>query len=154
MSQPLERIASTQIWCGRSWEGLVERRCQAFEQASALREATAFDSLRVVTGFLAFFKAIGVGLLRDEEEWVFRALRPTPQAVLNALEQHITVTSLIHALLLEAEAGCVDLRVVHQLSELLESHLLMEEEEVRPLIDGTSTGNRRDLTFGSGGHSR
>ena len=134
MSQLLARFEPAEMWCGRSWEGLVERRRQAFEQAIALRKATAFDSCRVVTEFLAFFESTGVGLLRDEEEWVFGALCPAPDAVLKALEQHIKVTSLTHALLLEAEAGCVDLRVLHHLGELLESHLLMEEEEVRPLV--------------------
>ena len=138
MSQALERVESAQVWCGRSWEGLVERRCQAFEQAISLSKATAFDSRRVVTEFLAFFEDVGIGLLRDEEEWVLRALRPTPKVVLSSLEQHISITSLTHALLLEAEAGCVDLRVLHQLGELLERHLLMEEEEVRPLVAGAN----------------
>ena len=122
------------MWCGRSWEGLVDRRSSAFAQARALRSATDQDSRQVVTTFLEFLDATGVALFRDEEEWIFRSLRPTPQAVIRALEEHIRISSLITALIREAQAGCVDLRVIHGLGELLENHLLLEEEEVRPLL--------------------
>ena len=38
MSMPLEQMASTsEMWCGRSWEGLVDRRCATFAQAQTLR---------------------------------------------------------------------------------------------------------------------
>jgi len=135
MSRPLEEMQTTErMWCGRSWEGLVERRSDAFARALSLKNATEADSHDVVAGFLEFFHATGVGLLRDEEEWVFSALRPAPRSVIRALEDHIAICSLIEALVREAQAGCVDLRVLHRLGELLEAHLLMEEEEVRPLV--------------------
>lgn len=135
MSQQLERVAETPtVWCGRSWEALGERRAVAFGQALALQNATPSTCARVVSDFLEFFDAVGVGLFRDEEEWVFRAMRPTPAVVIKALEDHIMVTSLIKALVVAAEAKCVDLRVVHHLGDLLDDHLAMEEDEVRPLI--------------------
>ncbi len=135
MSQQLERISvGPTVWCGRSWEALRERRAEAFEQAVALQNATPATCGRVVSDFLEFFDATGVGLFRDEEEWVFRTFRPTPTVVIRALEEHIMVTSLIKALVVAGEAGCVDLRVVHHLGELLDAHLAMEEDEVRPLI--------------------
>lgn len=137
MSQPLEQATSmpvTNAWCGRSWEALVDRRCDAFAQAVALLEATDEDSNRVVSDFLQFFDETGVGLFRDEEEWVFRTLRPTPPEVIRALEEHIEISGLITSLIREAEAGCTDLRVVHALGALLEEHLLSEEEHVRPLF--------------------
>ena len=135
MSEPWAHwTSSSEMWCGRSWEGLVERRCVAFAQAQSLRSATDRDSHQVVTEFLRFFDATGVALFRDEEEWIFRSLRPTPPAVISALEEHIRITSLIGALIREAQAGCVDLRVLHGLGELLESHLLSEEEQIRPLL--------------------
>lgn len=122
-----------QMWCGRSWEALIDRRCQAFAHAQALKRATPGDSHLVVTEFLEFFDATGTGLMRDEEEWIFSSLRPAPRPVIRALEEHIGISSLIQALINEAQAGCVDLRVVHRLGELVETHLLAEEEEVRPL---------------------
>ena len=137
MPQPLEQTmptSSTAVWCGRSWEALVDRRCDSFAQAVALREATVQDSTRVVSDFLEFFDETGVALFRDEEEWIFRTLRPTPPAVIRALEEHIQISGLIASLIREAEAGCTDLRVVHALGTLLEEHLLSEEEHVRPLL--------------------
>jgi hypothetical protein len=87
-----------------------------------------------VSEFLEFFDETGVHLFRDEEEWVFRTLRPTPTAVLRALEEHIQISVLITALIKGAEAGAADLRVVHGLGQVLEAHLLVEEEEIRPLV--------------------
>jgi hypothetical protein len=46
---------------------------------------------------------------------------------------------LIQALLSEAQAGCVDVRVIHRLGEVLETHLLLEEEEIGPLFRGDPT---------------
>lgn len=135
MPMPLEQMASTnEMWCGRSWEGLVDRRCAAFGQAQTLRSATDEDSHQVVMAFLDFFDTTGEALFRDEEEWIFRSLQPTPGAVSRALEEHMRISSLITSLFQESEAGCVDVRVVHGLGELLENHLLLEEEEVRPLV--------------------
>ena len=137
MSRPLTEMEPTaRIWCGRSWEGLVDRRCEVFAQAASLKGATDSDSQDVVTLFLRFFQETGVGLLRDEEEWIFSSLRPAPEAVIKALEDHIAISSLIQALLREAQAGCIDLRVLHRLGELLENHLLMEEEQIRPVVTG------------------
>lgn len=130
---------TTQMWCGRSWEGLIDRRCQAFAHAQALKRATQRDSHRVASEFLEFFDATGTGLMRDEEEWVFSSLRPAPGAVIRALEEHTAISSLIQALIHEAQAGCADLRVLHRLGALLESHLLAEEEEVRPLVSNASS---------------
>ena len=135
MSQQLERTVPTSVaWCGRSWEGLVDRRYDAFQHALALRDATDRNSGHVVSEFLAFFNETGIDLFRDEEEWIFRTLRPTPRAVIDALEGHLEISSLIQGLLSEAQAGCVDLRVIHRLGELLENHLLLEEEEIGPLF--------------------
>lgn len=135
MSQQLERVAETsRVSCGRSWAALQERRSVASGQALTLQSATPSTCGRVVSDFLEFFDTIGVGLLRDEEEWVFRTMRPTPMVVIRALEEHIMITSLIKALVVAAEAKCIDLRVVHHLGELLDDHLAMEEDEVRPLI--------------------
>ncbi len=135
MSQQLEHAAETPTaWCGRSWEALQERRAVAFGHALALQNATLSTCGRVVSDFLEFFDAVGIGLLRDEEEWVFRTMRPTPMVVIRALEEHIMITSLIKALVVAAEAQCIDLRVVHRLGELLDDHLAREEDEVRPLI--------------------
>ena len=127
-------VPASKVWCGRSWQGLVDRRHAAFAHAQALRHVMDQDSHRIVSDFLEFFDRTGVGLFRDEEEWVFRSLRPTPAVVLRALEGHIEISSLIGALLNTLQAGCVDLRVVHRLGGLLEAHLLLEEEEIRPLL--------------------
>ena len=88
--QPLEQVMTTsETWCGRSWEGLVDRRCAAFAQAQALQGTTDEHSSQVVTAFLEFFDTIVVSLFRDEEEWIFRSLRPTPEAVIRAVKEHI-----------------------------------------------------------------
>ena len=135
MSQQLGRTAPTSVvWCGRSWVGLADRRHQAFKHALALRDATDSNSAHVVSEFLEFFADIGIGLFRDEEEWIFRSLRPIPKAVTQAFEDHLKISLLIQALLSEAQAGCVDLRIIHRLGESLETHLLLEEEEIRPLV--------------------
>ena len=135
MSQPLEHAGqSPAVWCGRSWEGLADRRCAAFQHALALRNSTVANSSKTVSEFLHFFHGIGVGLFRDEEEWVFRDLRPTPRAVHQALEDHIEISGLIRTLIAEVPADSVALGVVHHLGELLENHLLYEEEEIRPLF--------------------
>jgi hypothetical protein len=56
MSKPLEHTVPTPMaWCGRSWQGLVERRHEAFQHALALRDATDRNSGQVVSDFLAFF---------------------------------------------------------------------------------------------------
>lgn len=137
MSRSLERMTlGSEMWCGRSWEALADRRCAAFTQAQELRRATDENSLDVVDGFLEFFDERGDSLFRDEEEWIFRSLDPAPEPVSRALEEHIRVSSLVTVLFHEAKAGCVDVRLVHALGELLESHLLREEEEVRPLVKG------------------
>lgn len=132
MSRSLDGMQSSQVWCGRSWEGLVDRRCAFFQQAKGLRHATHTSAHGAVTEFLEFFDSTGVELLRDEEEWIFRSLSPTPQAVIDALQEHIQISSLIQGLIREAQVGCVDLRVVHGLGELIQNHLLTEEEEIRP----------------------
>lgn len=137
MSEPLEQpvpISTTAVSCGRSWDALLERRCDAFAQAVSLLGASIDDSSRVVTEFLEFFDETGIELFRDEEEWIFRALRPTPAAVIRALEEHIQISRLIISLIGEAQAGCTDLRVVHTLGSLFLEHLLCEEAHVRPLL--------------------
>ena len=137
MSKPLEHMVPTSMaWCGRSWQGLVDRRHDASQHALALRDANDRNSGQVVSDFLAFFDETGIGLFRDEEEWIFRSLRPTPRAVIDALEGHLEISSLIQALLSEPEASCVDLRVIHRLGESLEAHLLLEEEEIGPMFRG------------------
>jgi hypothetical protein len=139
MSQPLERMAPSPVaWCGRSWQGLVDRRTEAFQHASVLTASSDGDSYRVVRAFIAFFDHTGTGLFRDEEEWIFRTLRPTPRVVLDARQDHIEIASLTRALLDEAQAGCVDLRVVHRLGTQLEEHLVLEEHKIRPLFHRTS----------------
>lgn len=122
------------MFCGRSWEALAERRDAASAQALALQNATPSTCPAVVSDFLEFFDAVGIGLFRDEEEWVFRAMRPVPAVVIRALEEHIAITSVISALVAAAEAKCVDVRVVHHLGRLLDDHLALEQDEVRPLI--------------------
>jgi shikimate kinase len=135
MSHLHEHMAPTSAaWCGRSWEGLVDRRDDLFQQALALRNATDANSMHVANEFLAFFDETGTGLFRDEEEWILRSQQTPPQAVLAAREGHIEISALIKALSREAQAGCVDLRVLHRLGDLLETHQLLEEEEVRPLL--------------------
>jgi hypothetical protein len=132
--QPLDRTKpTTQPWCGRSWEGLVDRRSEAFTHALALKAATERTSQRVAHEFLEFFDATGAELLRDEEEWVFCTFQPVPAAVTTAREEHVAISSLTQSLSNETQAGCVDLRVLHRLGELFEGHLLREEEEIRPL---------------------
>ena len=147
MSQQLERTLPTSVaWCGRSWEGLIDRRHDAFQHALALRDATDRDSLQAVSAFLAFFDETGIGLFRDEEEWIFRVLRPTPRAVIKALEGHLEISSLIQALVREAQTGSVDLRVIHRLGEVLEAHLLLEEEEIGPLFRRRPTAEASVVT--------
>ena len=137
MSQPLEHmVQNPPLWCGRSWEGLVDRRYATFQQALALRDARAADLAQIVSDFLAFFDETGIQLFRDEEEWIFRTLRPTPRDVLRALEGHIEISALVGVLLKEAKTDHA-LGVIHHLGELLEAHLLFEEEEIRPLLGGT-----------------
>jgi hypothetical protein len=106
----------------------------AFAEALKLQRSSIEDAPRVVSEFFEFFEQTGIGLMRDEEEWIFRPLRPTPQAVIDALEEHIAIASLIEALVRQAQAGSIDLRVLHGLGKQLETHLLKEEEEVRPLV--------------------
>lgn len=138
MSEPLEQAmpvpATAAMWCGRSWEALLDRRCDAFAHAVALLEATDQDSSRVVSEFLEFFDRTGVALFRDEEEWIFRSLLPTHPSVIRARQEHFEISRLVTSLIHETRAGCMDLRVVHALGALLEKHLLCEEEEVRPLF--------------------
>lgn len=121
------------IWCGRSWEGLVDRRHLAFTHAKSLSDATPEDAPRRLGDFLVFFDTTGIGLFRDEEEWVFDALRPAPRVVIEALEEHVRIGSFVKVLSHQAGAGAVDLGKVRRLGELLGAHLLMEEEKVRPL---------------------
>lgn len=125
-------------WCGRSWEGLVERRRATFTQARALGDATRGDVTSRAGEFLAFFECTGIDLFRDEEEWIFRSLRPTPRVVIEALEDHIEISSRVHGLIQEASSGSVDVEVVRRLGAFLERHLVMEEEELRPLTLRTS----------------
>lgn len=135
MLQPLEGTEpAPRAWCGRSWEGLIDRRYEAFVQAQALMQASERDAHNVLSEFLEFFDKTGMALMRDEEEWIFSSFRPAPDAVIRALEEHIAVTSLVHTLVKDAEAGAVDLELLHGLGEILEAHLLGEEEEVRPLV--------------------
>lgn len=122
------------IWCGRSWEGLVDRRRDTFAHARALSTATGADAARRLGDFLVFFEATGIGLFRDEEEWVFDALQPAPPVVVEALEEHVRIGSFVKVLLHQATTGAVDLGRVRRFGELLGSHLLMEEEKVRPLV--------------------
>ena len=144
MSQPLEQMEETPtVSCGRSWEGLVDRRHAAFQHAFALRNASSANSGQAVSDFLAFFDDIGIGLFRDEEEWIFRELRPAPTAVLDAVEGHIEICALIGALLREVETDQVALGVVQHLGELLETHLLLEEAELRPVFDGSQAALQR-----------
>jgi hypothetical protein len=135
MSVSLEQMTSTtEMWCGRSWEGLVDRRRAALAQAQLLRSATDKDSAQVVSAFLEFFDTAGNALFRDEEEWIFGSLQPTPGAVGRAVEEHIKISLLVGALIQETQAGCFDVRMINGLGELLEGHLLLEEEQVRPLL--------------------
>lgn len=137
MSMPLEQMMPTsELWCGRSWEGLMDRRCLAFAQAEALRSSSDTNASQVVTDFLEFFDATGDSLLRDEEEWIFRSFEPAPEPVRRALKEHMRISSLVTSLFHAANAGCIDVRVVRGLGDLLQSHLLLEEEEIRPLISG------------------
>lgn len=133
MSQQAAGVPPPAMWCGRSWEGLADRRRLAFAHARALSEATPGDAPRRLGDFLVFFEVAGIGLFRDEEEWIFAALRPAPPVVLDALEEHIRIGSFVKVLLHQAGAGHVDLGRVRRLGELLGAHLLMEEEKVRPL---------------------
>lgn len=120
------------LWCGRSWEGLVDRRREAFAHARALSTATAGDAPRRLGEFLVFFETAGIGLFRDEEEWIFGPLRPVPRVVIDALQDHIRIGSFVKVLH-QARTGAVDLGKVRGLGELLGTHLLMEEEKIRPL---------------------
>lgn len=135
MSVFLEQMGSiTEMWCRRSWEGLVDRRASAFARAQILKSATGRDAPQVAREFLDFFETTGASLFRDEEEWVLRSLHPAPPAVVRALEEHNSIASMVDALIQEAQAGCVDVRVLNGLGELLAAHLLSEEEDVRPLL--------------------
>lgn len=143
MSQQARPAASPPaIWCGRSWEGLVERRAVAFAHARSLSEATVTDAPRRLGDFLVFFETTGIGLFRDEEEWIFGSLRPVPRSVVDALEEHVRIGCFVKVLLHQADAGAVDLGRVRRLGELLGAHLLMEEERVRPLAGGPATKRR------------
>ena len=133
MSGPLDGMQSSHVWCGRSWAGLVDRRCAFFHQALALRRATGANSREVVTEFLGFFDSTGVDLLRDEEQWIYGSLRPTPQVVINGLQEHAQISSLTQDLMRRSRGRRVDLHAVRGLGELIENHLLMEEKELRPL---------------------
>jgi hypothetical protein len=136
MSQPLKSIDPAPLWCGRSWEGLVDRRCIAFAHSQSMKQVTERDSDSVVASFLAFFAADGGELFSHEEEWIFDSLRKhdVSPALSRAYDDHVQISSLIDALSREHAGGCADLRVVRRLGELLEQHLLLEEEEIRPLV--------------------
>lgn len=137
MSLPTRSVGSAPVmWCGRSWEGLVKPRCTAFAHAFSMREVTEADADSVVSSFLAFFAAGGRELFAHEEEWIFRSLgeHVVPPGLSRAYDDHVEITSLVDALFSQNVTGCVDLRVVRRLGELLEEHLLMEEEEIRPFV--------------------
>jgi hypothetical protein len=55
-----------------------------------------------------------------------------PAAMSRAYVDRVQISSLVDALSRENAAGA-DLRVVRRIGELLEQHLLLEEEEIRPL---------------------
>lgn len=137
MSQPHKSIEqSPNMWCGRSWEGLVDRRCVAFAHAQSMREVTEAEIDSVVPSFLEFFGAEGGELFANEEEWIFQSLskKNVPRPVLRAYSEHVEISSFVESLSLEIEAGRPDPDVVRRLGDLLEQHLLLEEEEIRPLL--------------------
>lgn len=125
--------SETQTWCGRSWEGLVGRRSEAFAHAVAMEHATERNCHQVANEFLSFFETTGAELFRDEEDWIFFSFESPPDGVISALEGHIAIFSLTQALSGAKQAGRVDVHLVHTLGEMLASHLLDEEQEVRPL---------------------
>jgi hypothetical protein len=124
------------MWCGRSWGGLIDRRCTAFAHARSMREVTEADADLAVSSFLAFFAAGGSELFADEEEWIFRSLgeHDIPPGVSRAYDDHVEISSLADALSCQNAAACADLRVVPRLGEPLEQHLLMEKEEIRSFV--------------------
>ena len=136
MSQPSEKEVVSNVWCGRSWEGLVDRRCTLFARALSMRQANEVDVESVVSSFLAFWAEDGSDLFTDEEEWIFQPLNinKIPPPVLRAYNDHLDICFLVESLSRETEAGSPDLKVVNRLGELLEHHLLFEEEVIRPLI--------------------
>lgn len=137
MSRQLEQELPTHsdaVWCGRSWDALVDRRCDAFEQAQMLRLASDKDLAEVVSDFLMFFDEMGVSLFRDEEEWLFRGLPRAPEPVVRALQERMEISLSIAQLIDEVRSGVIDLEAVHALGAALESHILTEEEDVRPLF--------------------
>jgi hypothetical protein len=56
-----------------------------------------------------------------------------PAAMSRAYDDRVQISSLVDALSRENATGS-DLRVVRRIGELLEQHLLLEEEEIRPLV--------------------
>jgi hypothetical protein len=148
MSQPLRNVDPAPVmWCGRSWEALVHRRCTAFAHALSMRDVIEADADLVVSSFLMFFAMDGSELFAHEEEWIFRSLgqHDVPAGVSRAYEDHVQISSLGEALSRENVAGCADLRVVRRLGELLEQHLLLEEEEIRPLVSRPASLGRLSL---------
>jgi hypothetical protein len=122
--------------CGWSWVGLVDRRCTWFEHALSMREVAEADADPVVSSFPTFFATDGGELFAHQEEWVFRSIDedPLPPAVSRAYDERLEISSLVDALSHQHSAGCADLRLVRRLGELFVQHLLMEKEEIRPLV--------------------
>jgi hypothetical protein len=137
MTQPLESTDPTlTMWCGRSWEGLVDRRCTAFEHALSMQRVIEATAGSVIDSFLAFLAGDGSEFFADEEKWVLDPLSKdnVPSPVLRAYRDHVEISLLAAALFRERAAGFAAVTAVRRLGEMLEQHLLMEEEEIRPLL--------------------
>lgn len=124
------------MWCGRSWEGLVDRRCTAFAHALSMRavtERTPIWSFRRFSRSSPRTEASSSPMKRNR--FSVHSASTTSQ---RGCRVPTTLTSRSHLWSTSCPArtrqGAPTLRVVRRLGGLLKQHLLMEEEEIRPFV--------------------
>jgi hypothetical protein len=134
----------------------THRRRRARLHAKALRDAHSGNAERLARGFITFFSEELMPLFRGEEERLVALLHddPVPPVVVHALHDHVELSALVNAMSCEVEARCVDLRVVHRIGDVLERHLLLEEQAVIPWLRSDADVGRIDVAHSRAGEPR
>jgi hypothetical protein len=138
MSRPADLLSRDSVSLGIDPDSeLAHRRARVLEQAQRLRESEVANATSRGLEFIAFFDDVVDALFRDEEEWMSPLVGDHPPAtVIDALHDHLEISALVSALANGIYAGCADLRILHRIGESLERHLLLESQELFPLLKG------------------
>jgi quercetin dioxygenase-like cupin family protein len=99
------------------------------------RRSPLDERLATARAFLRFFEAETRAHFREEEELVFPLLDPPPDAIVQALVEHLRIHGLVALLRRDVDRGEVDGTLMADLGELLESHIRLEEREALPLVE-------------------